>query len=98
MNFQKEKEDLEGLLFVDVFFLLFLFDDPPFCEPASRCMLDVFDFFATSIMVMGYWLLVIENKSGRKISRNKNTIFNVKTSYYILHYINIAMLEKKVEK
>lgn len=57
MNFQKEKEDLEGLLFVDVFFLLFLFDDPPFCEPASRCMLDVFDFFATSIMVMGYWLL-----------------------------------------
>ena len=71
MNFQKEKEDLEGLLFVDVFFLLFLFDDPPFCEPASRCMLDVFDFFATSIMVMGYWLLVIETKSECKFQRTK---------------------------
>ena len=96
MNFQKEKEDLEGLLFEDDFFLLFLFDDPPFCSLASRCILDVFDFFATFIMVMGYGLLVIENRKYRmKISTNKNTIFKGKTSYYNLYYINIAMLEKK---
>ena len=96
MNFQKENdEEPDGLVFAELLFRLFFFDEPPLCEPASRCIFDVFDFFATFIMVMGYWLLVIENKSGREISTNKNTIFNVKTSYYNLHYINIAMLEKK---
>ena len=99
MNFQKENEDvlvLDELFFDDVLFRLFFFDDPPFCSLASRCILDVFDFFATFIMVMGYGLLVIENRKYRmKISTNKNTIFKGKTSYYNLYYINIAMLEKK---
>ena len=50
MNFQKEKEDdLELLLLEEELFLLFFFDDPPPCDPANRCMLDVFDFFATAI-------------------------------------------------
>ena len=88
---------LDELFFDDVLFRLFFFDDPPFCSPASLCILDVFDFFATFIMVMGYWLLVIENRKYRmKISTNKNTIFKGKTSYYNLHYINITMLEKKI--
>ncbi len=100
MNFQKEEEDvlaLDELFFDDVLFRLFFFDDPPFCSPASLCILDVFDFFATFIMVIGYGLLVIENRKYRmKISTNKNTIFKGKTSYYNLHYINITMLEKKI--
>jgi len=55
MNFQKEKEDdLDELLFAEDFFLLLFLDDQPPCAPASRCILDVFDFFATAIN--GYWL------------------------------------------
>ena len=52
MNFQKEKEDdLEVLLLEEELFRLFFFDDPPPCDPASRCMLDVFDFFATTVTI-----------------------------------------------
>ena len=52
MNFQKEKEDdLELLLLEEELFLLFFFDDPPPCDPANRCMLDVFDFFATALFL-----------------------------------------------
>ena len=48
MNFQKEKEeDFDVPPFAEDFLLLFFFDDPPPCDPANRCMLDVFDFFAT---------------------------------------------------
>ena len=111
MDFHKEKEDdLEVLFLVEEPFLLFFFDDPPPCDPANRCMLDVFDFFATFIMVMGYWLLVIEawvnglvmssssltfRKNRNEKSFDKNTIFKSKTSYICPYYINIAMLEKK---
>ena len=86
--------------FADERFWLFFFDEPPPWAPESLCILDVFDFFATFIMVIGYGLLVIEKrrKSGMEISTNKNTIFNIKTSYLYPHYINITMLEKKVEK
>ena len=53
MNFQNEKEDdFDVLLLAEDFFLLFLFDDPPFCAPASLCMLDVFDFFATALFLL----------------------------------------------
>ncbi len=101
---------LEELFFDDVLFRLFFFDDPPFCSLASRCILDVFDFFATFIMVIGYWLLVIEvlvnglamgyssltfRKNRNENSFDKNTIFKSKTSYICPYYINIAMLEKK---
>ena len=58
MNFQKEKEeDFDVPPFAEDFFRLLFFDKLPRCEPASRCMLDVFDFFATAMK--GYWLLVI---------------------------------------
>ena len=50
MNFQKEKEeDFEVLPFAEDFFLLLFFGDLSPCDPASRCMLDVFDFFATAM-------------------------------------------------
>ena len=53
MNFQKEKEDdLDELLFAEDFFLLLFLDGPPLCDPANRCMLDVFDFFATALFLL----------------------------------------------
>lgn len=56
MNFQKEKEeDFDVPPFAEVFLLLFFFDDPPPCDPASRCMLDVFDFFATAVTICDLW-------------------------------------------
>ena len=52
MNFQKEKEeDFDVPPFAEDFLLLFFFDDPPPCDPANRCMLDVFDFFATTVTI-----------------------------------------------
>ena len=60
MNFQKEKEDdLEVLPLAEELFLLFFFDDPPPCDPAKRCMLDVFDFFATAVTIYDLWLLLL---------------------------------------
>ena len=51
MNFQKEKEeDLDELDLAEDDFLLFFFDEPP-CAPDNRCMLDVFDFFATALFL-----------------------------------------------
>ena len=42
---------LDELFFDDVLFRLFFFDDPPPCDPANLCMLDVFDFFATALFL-----------------------------------------------
>jgi hypothetical protein len=75
-----EKEDLDEDFFPDEDFRVVFFDVPPFCESANFFILEVLDFFATSVMVKGYWLrvyrLLKKGKDRDEISRNKNTIFN----------------------
>ena len=76
---------------------MLFFAAPPFCESASLCILEVFDFFDTFVMVIGYWFLKIGKCLYGNFNEQKYNIYR-KDTFNPLFYINTAMLEKKNRK